>query len=95
MDDEGLEPQRTTLIENGVLKAFLSDRAGEWRTGQPRTGGAQAMRSPLPAGCATPSSLLVPSPADLIGSIDNGLYCMMRRRCGPPVSSTSLLRRGI
>ena len=62
MDDEGLEPQRTTLIENGVLKAFLSDRAGEWRTGQPRTAaaGARAMRSPLPAGCATPSSPLAP-----------------------------------
>ena len=38
MDDEGMEPQRTVLIENGVLQRFLSDRAGERRTGHARTG---------------------------------------------------------
>jgi TldD protein len=38
MDDEGMPVQRTLLIENGILKNFLSDRAGAWRTGQPRTG---------------------------------------------------------
>ena len=38
MDDEGMEPQRTVLIENGVLKRFISDRAGEMRTGHARTG---------------------------------------------------------
>ncbi|MEL6130066.1 MAG: metallopeptidase TldD-related protein, partial [Cyanobacteria bacterium J06628_4] len=38
MDDEGMPAQRTLLIENGVLKNFLSDRAGSVRTGHPRTG---------------------------------------------------------
>lgn len=38
MDDEGMEAQRTVLIENGVLQRFLSDRAGEMRTGHARTG---------------------------------------------------------
>ena len=38
MDDEGMPSQRTLLIENGVLKNFLADRAGSLRTGHPRTG---------------------------------------------------------
>jgi len=32
MDDEGMPTQRTLLIENGILKIFISDRAGELRT---------------------------------------------------------------
>ncbi|MFP4221957.1 MAG: TldD/PmbA family protein, partial [Phormidium sp.] len=38
MDDEGMPVQRTLLIENGILKNFISDRAGSMRTGHPRTG---------------------------------------------------------
>ena len=38
MDDEGMEPQRTVLIKEGVLQCFISDRAGELRTGHQRTG---------------------------------------------------------
>jgi len=38
MDDEGMPAQRTLLIEKGVLKNFISDRAGSLRTGHPRTG---------------------------------------------------------
>ena len=38
MDDEGMEPQRTVLIKDGVLQRFISDRAGELRTGHQRTG---------------------------------------------------------
>lgn len=38
IDDEGMETQKTTLIENGVLKNFLSDRVGAMELGLPRTG---------------------------------------------------------
>ncbi len=38
IDDEGMPTQKTTLIENGVLKRFISDRLGEKKTGHERTG---------------------------------------------------------
>lgn len=38
IDDEGMPTQKTTLIENGVLKRFISDRMGEKQTGHMRTG---------------------------------------------------------
>lgn len=38
IDDEGMPTQKTTLIENGVLKRFISDRMGERKTGHKRTG---------------------------------------------------------
>jgi len=38
IDDEGMPTQKTTLIENGVLKRFISDRMGELKTGHKRTG---------------------------------------------------------
>lgn len=41
IDDEGMPTQRTTLIENGVLKRFISDRVGEMKTGHKRTGSAR------------------------------------------------------
>jgi TldD protein len=33
--------QRTTLIENGILKRFIADRLGEMKTGHKRTGSAR------------------------------------------------------
>lgn len=38
IDDEGLPTQKTTLIENGILKSFIVDRMGEIKTGHKRTG---------------------------------------------------------
>lgn len=78
MDDEGKQPQRTTLIENGVLKAFLSDRAGELRTGQPRTGSGRRQSYSFAAASRMRNTFIAAgphSPQDLIGSIDRGLYC--------------------
>ncbi len=40
-DDEGTPSQRTVLIENGVLKSYLSDIIGSRRTGAPLTGSAR------------------------------------------------------
>jgi TldD protein len=33
IDDEGMPTQKTTLIENGILKRFISDRLGEKKNG--------------------------------------------------------------
>ena len=78
MDDEGLEPQRTVLIENGILRAFLSDRAGELRTGHRRTGSGRRQSHAFPAASRMRNTFIAAgphSPDDLIASIDRGLYC--------------------
>jgi TldD protein len=49
MDDEGMPAQRTLLIENGILKNFISDRAGSMRTGHPRTGSGRRQNYAYPA----------------------------------------------
>ena len=78
MDDEGMEPQRTVLIENGILRCFLSDRAGEARTAHPRTGSGRRQSYAFAAASRMRNTYIAPgphSPEDLIGSVDRGLYC--------------------
>jgi TldD protein len=41
-DDEGVRPQRVTLIENGMLRAFLSSRDTAAQTGLPQTASTRA-----------------------------------------------------
>ncbi len=41
VDDEGMPAQRTVLIENGVLRNYLSDRIGAAQVGIARTGSAR------------------------------------------------------
>ena len=50
MDDEGMEPERTVLIKDGVLQRFISDRAGELRTGHKRTGSGRRQSHAFAAG---------------------------------------------
>lgn len=78
MDDEGMEPQRTVLIENGILRCFLSDRAGEARTAHPRTGSGRRQSYAFAAASRMRNTYIAPgphSPEDLIGAVDRGLYC--------------------
>ncbi|MFN9630565.1 MAG: TldD/PmbA family protein [Cyanobacteriota bacterium] len=78
MDDEGMEPQRTVLIENGILRRFLSDRAGEARTAHPRTGSGRRQSYAFAAASRMRNTFIAPgphAPEDLIASIDRGLYC--------------------
>ena len=78
MDDEGLESQRTVLIENGILKRFLSDRAGELRTGHPRTGSGRRQGHSFAAASRMRNTYIAAgphSPEQLIASVDRGLYC--------------------
>ena len=78
MDDEGMEPQRTVLIENGVLQRFLSDRAGELRTGHPRTGSGRRQSHGFAAASRMRNTYIAAgphTPEQLIASIDRGLYC--------------------
>ncbi|MFO7630639.1 MAG: TldD/PmbA family protein [Prochlorococcaceae cyanobacterium] len=78
MDDEGMAPQRTVLIENGVLQRFLSDRAGELRTGHPRTGSGRRQSHGFAAASRMRNTFIAAGPhrpEELIASIDKGLYC--------------------
>ena len=78
MDDEGMEPQRSVLIENGVLKRFLSDRAGELRTGHQRTGSGRRQSHAFAAASRMRNTFIAAgphTPQELIGSVEQGLYC--------------------
>jgi TldD protein len=78
MDDEGMPAQRTLLIENGVLKNFLSDRAGSLRTGHPRTGSGRRQNYTYAAASRMRNTYIAPGDYavdDLFASVDKGIYC--------------------
>ncbi len=78
VDDEGMEPKRTVLIENGILKNFISDRAGELRTGHKRTGSGRRQNYSYASASRMRNTYIASgdySPNDLIDSISKGLYC--------------------
>ncbi len=78
MDDEGMEPQQTVLIENGILRRFLSDRAGEARTEHPRTGSGRRQSHAFAAASRMRNTYIAAgphTPEELIASVDRGLYC--------------------
>ena len=78
MDDEGLPPQKTVLIENGILRCFLSDRAGEKRTGHPRTGSGRRESYAYAAASRMRNTFIAPGPHSVdqvMASVENGLYC--------------------
>ncbi len=78
IDDEGMEPQHTVLIKDGILKSFLSDRAGELKTGHKRTGSGRRQSHSYAAASRMRNTYISEGkykPSDLIESIDTGLYC--------------------
>ncbi len=78
MDDEGMPAQRTLLIEKGILKNFISDRAGSMRTGHPRTGSGRRQGYTYAAASRMRNTYIAPgdySVEDLFASIDRGIYC--------------------
>ncbi|HIK54651.1 MAG TPA: TldD/PmbA family protein [Synechococcales cyanobacterium M55_K2018_004] len=78
MDDEGMPAQRTLLIENGILKNFISDRAGFLRTGHPRTGSGRRHNYTYAAASRMRNTYIAPGNyeiEDLFASIDKGIYC--------------------
>jgi TldD protein len=78
MDDEGMPAQRTLLIENGILKNFISDRAGSMRTGHPRTGSGRRQGYTHAAASRMRNTYIAPgkfTTDELFASIDKGIYC--------------------
>ena len=78
IDDEGMEPEKSVLIKNGVLKKFISDRAGELRTGHKRTGSGRRQNYSFAAASRMRNTFIAKgeyTKDDLITSISDGLYC--------------------
>ena len=78
VDDEGMEPEKSILIKDGILKKFLSDRAGELRTGHKRTGSGRRQNYSFAAASRMRNTYIAKgeySKEELINSISDGLYC--------------------
>ncbi len=78
VDDEGMEPEKSILIKDGVLKKFISDRAGELRTGHKRTGSGRRQNYSFAAASRMRNTYIAKgeySKEELINSIGDGLYC--------------------
>src|SRR5690606_10892255 len=77
IDDEGMPTQKTTLIENGVLKRFIADRLGEIKTGHKRTGSARRQSYKFAPASRMRNTFIERGnfeKEDLIKSVPNGLY---------------------
>lgn len=96
MDDEGMPAQRTLLIEKGVLKNFLADRAGSMRTGHPRTGSGRRQNFTYAAASRMRNTYIAPGDyknEDLFASIDKGIYC--KKMGGGSVGATGEFNFGV
>ena len=96
MDDEGMPVQRTLLIENGILKNFIADRAGNARTGHPRTGSGRRQGYGYAAASRMRNTYIAPgnySNDDLFSSIDKGIYC--KKMGGGSVGATGQFNFGV
>ncbi|MCB1179994.1 MAG: TldD/PmbA family protein, partial [Leptospiraceae bacterium] len=77
IDDEGHKPEKTVLIENGILKNYLSDRVGAMEVGVRRTGSARRESynySPVSRMRNTYIAAGKDKFEDMISSVDEGLY---------------------
>jgi TldD protein len=96
MDDEGMPAQRTLLIENGILKNFIADRAGSVRTGHPRTGSGRRQNYTFAAASRMRNTYIAPgnyTNEDLFASIDKGIYC--KKMGGGSVGATGQFNFGV
>jgi TldD protein len=79
VDDEGSPTQETVLIENGILKTFMSDKLSARLTGGKDTGnGRRESYQHIPMPRMTNTYMLAgeDSPEDIIRSVKRGLYAV-------------------
>lgn len=79
VDDEGSPTQNTVLIENGILKGYLSDKLSSRLMGIPDTGnGRRESYEHIPMPRMTNTYMLAgqDSPEDIIRSVKRGLYAV-------------------
>ena len=79
IDDEGNPTQRTTLIENGILKGYIQDSLNARLMGMPLTGnGRRESFAHIPMPRMTNTYMLNgdKDPLEIIASVKNGLYAV-------------------
>ncbi len=79
LDDEGTPTQNTVLIEDGILRGYLQDRLNARLTGVASTGnGRRESYAHLPMPRMTNTYMLAGDrdPAEIIASVDKGLYAV-------------------
>jgi TldD protein len=77
VDDEGTPTQKTVLIENGILKNFLSDRVGAKELDLPLTGSARRESYKYAPVSRMRNTFIAPGNSTLqqmLATVDNGLY---------------------
>ena len=77
MDDEGGQTHRTVLIENGILRTYMSDRKHARKLGIPESGNArrQSFRH-LPI-CRMTNTMIAPGesdPDEILASVEDGIF---------------------
>jgi TldD protein len=79
VDDEGNATQETVLIENGILRGYLSDKLSSRLMGMPNTGsGRRESYQAIPMPRMTNTYMLngEDEPGDIIKSVKRGLYAV-------------------
>ena len=79
VDDEGTPTQRTVLIEDGILTGYLHDRLNGRLMGSRSTGNGRRESyacSPMPRMTNTVMLNGSRDPAEILGSIDKGIYAV-------------------
>jgi TldD protein len=79
VDDEGNATQETVLIENGILRTYLSDKLSSRLMNMPNTGsGRRESYQALPMPRMTNTYMLAgdDDPADILRSVKRGLYAV-------------------
>lgn len=79
IDDEGNETQRTTLIENGILKGYLQDTLNARLMNMPITGNARResyAHLPMPRMTNTYMLNGTKTPEEIIKSVQKGIYAV-------------------
>ena len=78
VDDEGVMSQQNVLIENGILRGYLTDKLSQRITGTKSTGsGRRESYQHIPMPRMTNTFLLAgeSDPQEIIQSVKKGLYC--------------------
>jgi len=76
-DDEGVDSQRTVLVEKGILKGYMYDRLTAMRDGVSSTGNGRResyRHKPIPRMTNTFIASGSDNPEDIIRSVDRGLF---------------------
>lgn len=77
VDDEGNTPQKTVLIENGILKSYMVDQLGAQKTGFATTGSGRRQNYKFAPTSRMRNTFIAPGRStleEMIADVDYGIY---------------------